>query len=174
MGAGKSCIGKRLASHLGLPFVDADREIEIAAGGCSIPDIFAMHGEEAFRDGERRVIQRLLGNPVHILATGGGAFVDHGTRALVKERGLSIWIRADLDLLVKRVSRRNNRPLLQNVDPRVKLAELMAQRDPYYAEADITVDSADGPPEVTLGRVMEALRERLLSGSGAGTSEAQS
>lgn len=162
MGAGKSCIGKRLASHLGLTFVDADREIEIAAGGCSIPDIFAMHGEEAFRDGERRVIQRLLGNPVHVLATGGGAFVDPGTRALVKERGLSIWIRADLDLLVKRVSRRNNRPLLQNVDPRTKLAELMALRDPFYAEADVTVESADGPPEVTLGRVMEALRDKLL------------
>ncbi|TDQ84533.1 shikimate kinase [Dongia mobilis] len=166
MGAGKSCIGKRLASHLGLPFVDADREIEIAAGGCTIPEIFAMHGEAAFRDGERRVIQRLLGNPVHILATGGGAFVDPNTRALVKERGLSIWIRADLDLLVKRVSRRNNRPLLQNVDPRTKLAELMTLRDPFYAEADIIVDSADGPPEVTLGRVLEALEAHLLRKSG--------
>ncbi|WP_374372262.1 shikimate kinase [Dongia sp.] len=174
MGAGKSCIGKRLASHLGLTFVDADREIEIAAGGCSIPDIFAMHGEEAFRDGERRVIQRLLGNPVHVLATGGGAFVDPGTRALVKERGLSIWIRADLDLLVKRVSRRNNRPLLQNVDPRAKLAELMALRDPFYAEADITVESADGPPEATLGRVMEALRDKLLPGRAATDPEVQS
>lgn len=160
MGAGKSCIGKRLATHLGLPFVDADREIE-AAAGCSIPDIFTRHGEKAFRDGERRVIQRLLGNPVHILATGGGAFVDPTTRALVKERGLSIWIRADLDLLLKRVSRRNDRPLLQNVDPRAKLAELIELRHPYYAEADITVDSADGPPEVTLGRVMEALHQHL-------------
>ena len=156
MGAGKSCIGKRLASHLGLPFVDADREIE-AAAGCSIPDIFSLHGEKAFRDGERRVIQRLLGNPVHVLATGGGAFVDPTTRALVKERGLSIWIRADLDLLLKRVSRRNDRPLLQNVDPRAKLAELIELRHPFYAEADVIVDSADGPPEVTLGRVMEAL-----------------
>jgi shikimate kinase len=173
MGAGKSCIGKRLAGHLGLSFVDADREIEIAAGGCSIPDIFAMHGEEAFRDGERRVIQRLLGNPVHVLATGGGAFVDPNTRALVKERGLSIWIRADLDLLVKRVSRRNNRPLLQNVEPRVKLAELMAVRDPFYAEADLTVESADGPPEVTLGRVMEALeRHYLLTNSHANVGSA--
>jgi shikimate kinase len=160
MGAGKSCIGKRLASHLGLPFVDADREIE-AAAGCSIPDIFALHGEKAFRDGERRVIQRLLGNPVHVLATGGGAFVDPTTRALVKERALSIWIRADLDLLLKRVSRRNDRPLLQNVDPRAKLAELIDTRHPFYAEADIIVDSADGPPEVTLGRVMEALHEHF-------------
>lgn len=167
MGAGKSCIGKRLASYLGLPFVDADREIEIAAGGCSIPDIFALHGEEAFRDGERRVIQRLLGNPVHVLATGGGAFVDPNTRALVKERGLSIWIRAELDLLVKRVSRRNNRPLLQNVDPREKLAELMAIRDPFYGEADLAVESADGPPDMTLGRVLEALETYLLTGTGA-------
>jgi shikimate kinase len=165
MGAGKSCIGKRLASHLGLPFVDADREIETAAG-CSIPDIFSLHGEKAFRDGERRVIQRLLGNPVHVLATGGGAFVDPTTRALVKERGLSIWIRADLDLLFKRVSRRNDRPLLQNVDPRAKLAELIELRHPFYAEADIIVDSADGPPEVTLGKVMEALNEYLNRESG--------
>lgn len=160
MGAGKSCIGKRLAAHLNLPFVDADREIE-AAAGCSIPDIFAAHGEKAFRDGERRVIQRLLGNPVHVLATGGGAFVDPSTRALVKERAISIWIRADLDLLLKRVSRRNDRPLLQNVDPRAKLAELIDSRHPFYAEADIIVDSADGPPEVTLGRVMEALHDHF-------------
>lgn len=165
MGAGKSCIGKRLAGHLNLPFVDADREIETAAG-CSIPDIFAMHGEQAFRDGERRVIQRLLGNPVHILATGGGAFVDAGTRALVKERALSIWIRADLDLLLKRVSRRNDRPLLQNVDPRAKLAELIDLRHPFYEQADIIVDSADGPPEVTLGRVMEALHEHFAKAKG--------
>ncbi len=168
MGAGKSCIGKRLASHLNLPFVDADREIE-AAAGCSIPDIFAAHGEKAFRDGERRVIQRLLGNPIHVLATGGGAFVDPSTRALVKEKGISIWIRADLDLLLKRVSRRNDRPLLQNVDPRAKLAELIDLRHPFYAEADIIVDSADGPPEVTLGRVMEAL-DSYLSGTAAAES----
>ena len=165
MGAGKSCIGKRLASHFGLPFVDADREIE-AAAGCSIPDIFSLHGEKAFRDGERRVIQRLLGNPVHVLATGGGAFVDPTTRALVKERGLSIWIRADLDLLLKRVSRRNDRPLLQNVDPRAKLAELIDLRHPFYAEADIIVDSADGPPEVTLGRVIEALHDYFAQRDG--------
>lgn len=166
MGAGKSCIGKRLGSHLGLPFVDADREIETAAG-CSIPDIFSLHGEKAFRDGERRVIQRLLGNPVHVLATGGGAFVDPTTRAMVKERGLSIWIRADLDLLLKRVSRRNDRPLLQNVDPRAKLAELIDLRHPFYAEADVIVDSADGPPEVTLGKVMEALHEYLNRAPGS-------
>ena len=161
MGAGKSCIGKRLASHLGLPFADADREIETAAG-CAIPDIFSRHGEKAFRDGERRVIQRLLGNPMHVLATGGGAFADPTTRALVKEHGLSIWLRADLDLLLKRVARRNDRPLLHNVDPRAKLAELIELRHPHYAEADIIVDSADGPPEVTLDRVLEALRQHLF------------
>ncbi|MDY0882453.1 shikimate kinase [Dongia soli] len=158
MGAGKSCIGKRLAAHLHLPFTDADREIE-AAAGCSISDIFARHGEQAFRDGERRVIQRLLGNPVHVLATGGGAFMDPNTRALIKERAFSIWLRADLDLLVKRVARRNERPLLQNVDQRQKLAELMGIRYPVYAEADLTVDSTDGPPEATLARVIAALND---------------
>lgn len=161
MGAGKSCIGKRLANHLGLPFNDADREIE-AAAGCAISDIFATHGEKAFRDGERRVIQRLLGNPLHVLATGGGAFTDPSTRNLVKERAISIWIRADLDLLLKRVSRRNDRPLLHNVDPRTKLAELIDLRHPFYAEADIIVESVDGPPEVTLARVMEALNNHFV------------
>ncbi|TXH38663.1 MAG: shikimate kinase [Rhodospirillaceae bacterium] len=161
MGAGKSCIGKRLAAHLRLPFTDADREIE-AAAGCSISDIFARHGEQAFRDGERRVIQRLLGNPVHVLATGGGAFMDPNTRTLIKERALSIWLRADLDLLVKRVARRNERPLLQNVDQRQKLAELIDIRYPVYAEADLIVDSTDGPPEATLARVIAALNDHAL------------
>ena len=157
MGAGKSCVGKRLAACLGLPFVDADREIEAAAGGCSIPDIFAIHGEKVFRDGERRVIQRLLGNPMHVLATGGGAFMDSSTRALIKEKALSVWLKADLEQLLKRVGRRNDRPLLQNVDPRAKLAELIEVRYPVYAEADLTVESADGPPDVTVQRVLGAL-----------------
>ncbi len=156
MGAGKSCIGKRLAAHFGLPFVDADREIE-AAAGCSVADIFAAHGEKAFRDGERRVIARLLNNPAHVLATGGGAFMDPQTRELIKQRATSIWLRADLEQLLKRVSRRNDRPLLQNVDQRSKLAELMEIRYPVYAEADLAVDSADGPPEMTLARVVAAL-----------------
>lgn len=157
MGAGKSCVGKRLAACLGLPFVDADREIEAAAGGCSISDIFAMHGEKVFRDGERRVIQRLLGNPMHVLATGGGAFMDPSTRALIKEKARSVWLKAELDQLLKRIGRRNDRPLLQNVDPRAKLAELIDLRYPVYAEADLTVDSADGPPDVTVQRVLRAL-----------------
>ena len=165
MGAGKSCIGKRLAAGLGLPFVDADREIETAAGGCSISDIFALHGEKVFRDGERRVIQRLLGNPVHVLATGGGAFMDPSTRALVKERGLSVWLKAELEQLLKRIGRRNDRPLLRDVDPRQKLADLMAARYPVYAEADLTVESADGPPDVTVQRVLRAIEAELDRGA---------
>jgi shikimate kinase len=161
MGAGKSCVGKRLAACLGLPFVDADREIEAAAGGCSISDIFAIHGEKVFRDGERRVIQRLLGNPMHVLATGGGAFMDPSTRALIKEKALSVWLRAELEQLLKRVGRRNDRPLLQNVDPRAKLSELIEVRYPIYAEADLTVESADGPPDVTVQRVLHAIEAEL-------------
>jgi len=160
MGAGKSCIGKRLAQHFGLPFVDADKEIE-AAAGCSITDFFEVHGEQAFRDGERRVIARLLGNPTHVLATGGGAFMDPQTRKLIKDKAISIWLRAELEQLLKRVARRNDRPLLKNVDPRQKLNELIEVRYPVYAEADVTVDSADGPPEMTLDRVLDALEPFL-------------
>src|SRR5215475_4557151 len=139
MGAGKSCIGRRLAARLDLPFIDADREIEEAAG-CAISEIFARHGEQAFRDGERRVILRLLDGPPHVLATGGGAFMDPRTRQAIRDR-----------------------PLLQVADQRQKLQELMAQRDPVYATADISVDSADGPPEATLERVLAALAERRPS-----------
>lgn len=156
MGAGKSCIGRRLATRLGLNFTDADREIEQAAG-CSIPEIFERHGEAAFRDGERRVILRLLDGGPHVLATGGGAFMDSRTREAIREKALSIWLRADLELLARRVQRRNDRPLLQVADPKAKLAELMAERYPVYAEADITVDSQDGPPEATVERVMAAI-----------------
>lgn len=156
MGVGKTCIGRRLAQRLGLPFVDADQEIEQAAG-CSISEIFARHGEQEFRSGERRVILRLLDGPVQVLSTGGGAFMDPQTRARIAERGISIWLRADIDLMLKRVSRRSDRPLLQVPDPRVKLEELMAVRYPVYALADIVLDSADGPPEVTVGRAYEAL-----------------
>lgn len=169
MGAGKSCVGKRLAACLGLPFIDADREIEEAAG-CSISDYFAAHGEKTFRDGERRVIQRLLGNPMHVLATGGGAFMDPSTRALIKEKALSVWLKAELDQLLKRIGRRNDRPLLQNVDPRAKLAELIDVRYPVYAEADLTVDSADGPPDVTVQRVLQAIEAEIGSTVAGGTS----
>jgi shikimate kinase len=162
MGAGKTAIGKRLAQRLELGFVDADKEIE-AAAGCSIAEIFERHGEQSFRDGERRVILRLLENPVHVLSTGGGAFMDPETRARVAERGISIWLRADLDLMLKRVSRRNDRPLLQVADPRAKLQELMDLRYPVYALADITVDSVDAPPEITVERVYDALTAHLRS-----------
>jgi shikimate kinase len=166
MGAGKSSIGRRLAQRLGLPFIDADTEIE-AAAGATIEEIFQRHGEAAFRDGERRVIARLLESPPHVLATGGGAFMDASTRALIRARTVSIWLRADIELMLARVGRRSNRPLLKRGEPRAVLEQLMAQRYPIYAQADLTVDSIDGPPEATLERVLAALATRL------GTSERQ-
>jgi shikimate kinase len=166
MGAGKSCIGRRLAQRLGRHFVDADAEIE-AAAGCSISEIFAQHGEAYFRDGERRVIKRLLQTPGQVIATGGGAFMDPETRAAVAEAGVSVWLRADLDLLVRRTARRNTRPLLRQGDPREILADLMAKRHPVYALADVTVDTADGPPEATVGRVLDALRSRAPASQAA-------
>lgn len=158
MGAGKSCMGRKLSARLSLPFVDADREIEKAAG-CSIEEIFADHGEQAFRDGERRVIARLLNDPPHILAAGGGAFMNGETRAAIRDKAISIWLRADLPLLLKRTARRDNRPLLKKGDPREILAQLIEERYPVYAQADITVDSLDGPPEATLERILGALQD---------------
>jgi shikimate kinase len=162
MGAGKTCIGRRLAAQLDIDFVDADAEIE-AAAGCSIEDIFERHGEAAFRDGERRVIARLLRGPVRVLATGGGSFMDPQTRKAIRERAVSVWLRADLELLLKRTSRRNNRPLLKRGNPREILEALIAERHPVYAEADVTVDSADGPPEVTVGRMRGAIDDYLAT-----------
>jgi shikimate kinase len=156
MGVGKSSVGKRLAQRLGLPFRDADSEIE-AAAGMSIAEIFERDGEAAFRAGERKVIARLLGDPIHVLATGGGAFMTEDTRKLIAERGLSIWLKAELDELVKRVGRRNNRPLLKQGDPRQILERLMQERYPTYAEADLAVSSA-GSAEETTDRVLAALR----------------
>jgi shikimate kinase len=166
MGAGKSNIGRRLATRLRLPFVDADTEIEAAAGE-TIEEIFQNHGESYFRDGERRVIQRLLDGPIHVLATGGGAFMDPQTRARIRERAVSIWLRADLELLLARVGRRDNRPLLKDGDRRAILGALIEQRYPIYAEADITVDSLEGPPELTLTQVVAAL-SRFLAAKPAG------
>lgn len=167
MGAGKSCIGRHLAAALDLPFVDADKEIE-AAAGCSVQDIFNEHGEAAFRAGERRVIARLLDQPTVVLATGGGAFMDTDTRALIRERAISVWLRADLELLLRRTGRRNTRPLLKRGDPRQILSDLIEQRHPVYAEADVVVDSVDGPPEMTLARVMESIRRYLRDHDAAG------
>ncbi|MEK9832257.1 MAG: shikimate kinase [Rhodospirillaceae bacterium] len=156
MGAGKSSIGRRLAARLDLPFVDADSEIE-AAAGCTIAEFFEQHGEAEFRDGERRVIARLLDGEPKVLATGGGAFMDAQTRAAVAETGISVWLRADLETLVRRTARRSSRPLLNNADPERTLEDLMATRYPVYAQADITVESDDGPPDETVARVVEAL-----------------
>lgn len=161
MGAGKSAIGRRLAARLGLPFRDADTEIEKAAG-CTIEEIFAREGEAAFRAGERKVIARLLTEtPVHVLATGGGAFMDPQTRALVHERAVSVWLNATLDVLLARTARRSNRPLLKQGNPREVLERLIAARYPVYAEADLTVVSDEHPPEYTVDRVLEALEDHF-------------
>jgi shikimate kinase len=158
MGAGKTKIGRRLAARLNLPFFDSDIEIEEAAGE-TIPEIFRNRGEAAFRDGERRVIARLLCQPTHVLATGGGAYMDPATRAVIRATGVSVWLRADLDVLVARVARRTNRPLLSGQDQRAVMKDLIERRSPVYAEADLTVDSSEGPPEVTVTRVIAALAD---------------
>ena len=159
MGVGKTTIGRRLAALLHLPFRDADHEIEEAAG-CTIPEIFERYGEPAFRDGERRVIARLLEGQRHVLATGGGAFMNAATREAVKRRGLSIWLRADIEVLIERVARKGNRPLLQNGDPRDTMRRLAEERYPVYAEADITVESRDGPHDRVVRAIVQALKER--------------
>jgi shikimate kinase len=156
MGAGKSKIGRRLAARLNLPFFDSDHEIEMAAGE-SIEEIFANRGERVFRDGERRVIARLLAQSVHVLATGGGAFMDETTRGVIERRGVSLWLRADLDVLVSRVSRRNNRPLLKTGDTRTVLGELIERRYPVYGEANVIVESGEASPELTVTRAIAAI-----------------
>lgn len=158
MGVGKTTVGRRLAALLDLPFVDADHEIEEAAG-CSIAEIFERFGEPAFRDGERRVIERLLAGRRHVLATGGGAFMDARTREVVRHRGLSVWLKADLDLLMDRVGRKSNRPLLKTGNPRATMEKLIAERYPIYAEADLTVESRDGPHDRVVRSIIRALKE---------------
>ncbi len=166
MGAGKSCVGRRLAARLDVPFHDSDAEFE-AAAGCSISDYFAAHGEAGFRIGERRVIARLLEDPPSILATGGGAFCDDDTRRRIKESAISVWLRADLDLLVKRTAGRDHRPLLREGDPRETLARLMEVRHPFYAKADLVVDTQDSPPETTVTAVLNAVADLYESRKGS-------
>jgi shikimate kinase len=157
MGAGKTAVGRRLARELGWRFVDADQEIEKAAG-TSIANIFAEVGEAEFRHSERQIIARLLQDRrPQVLALGGGAFIDPETRALVRECGISVWLRADLDVLVKRTARRDDRPLLKGGDPRARLAALLERREPIYAEADLAVDSSDGPLRGIVARILEQL-----------------
>ena len=156
MGSGKSSVGKRLAQALDLPFRDADDEVETAAGR-SIPEIFDQLGEPAFRDGERRVIARLLEGPPIVLATGGGAFMNAETRELIKTRSVSVWLKADLPILAKRVARKESRPLLTGKDPMAVLTEQAAVRYPAYAQADITVETGDTSHQVSVDQVVRAL-----------------
>jgi len=167
MGAGKSTVGKKLANRLGLSFVDLDAAIE-AAAGMTVPEIFATKGEPCFRDGERRVLARLLGEGRHVVATGGGAFMNADSRQAIAEAGISIWLKADLDILMRRVRKRNNRPLLQNADPDGTLRKLMDERYPVYATADLTVISNDGPHESVVDAIVEQLARRLLPNAAQG------
>lgn len=162
MGAGKSAIGRQLAERLGLVFIDADNEIERAAD-CTIAEIFQQYGEEYFRAGERRVIARLLEDPPCILATGGGAFIDPETRALMMDKTLTIWLKAEFDVLWERVSRRSHRPLLKTDDPQGTLQQLMEERYPVYAEAHLTVTSDQAPKEETVDRVLRAVIQHMES-----------
>jgi shikimate kinase len=156
MGVGKSSVGRRLANALGLPFRDADTEVESAAGR-SIPDIFAELGEPAFRDGERKVIQRLLDEPPHVLATGGGAFMDAKTREMIKARAISVWLKTDLEILARRIGRKDTRPLLVGKDPLEVLKGQAEIRYPTYAEADIMVETGDAAHHVTVDQLLRAL-----------------
>ena len=166
MGAGKSTIGRRLAARLRLPFTDADTEIE-AAAGMSIPDIFETRGEAQFRDGEARVIARLLEHGPIVLATGGGAFMREETRDRIRAKAISIWLRADADVIMRRVRRRADRPLLQTADPEATVNRLLGEREPVYQNADLTILSRDVPHDRIVEECIEALRARLCGGAPA-------
>jgi shikimate kinase len=166
MGAGKSTIGRRLAARLRLPFLDADIEIE-AAASMTIPEIFAAHGEPYFRDGEARVIARLLDNGPAVVATGGGAFMREETRDLIRAKAVSIWLKADADVIMKRVKRRADRPLLQTEDPAATVSRLLEAREPVYQTADLTIWSRDVPHDRIVDECIDALRARLGVGAAA-------
>jgi shikimate kinase len=166
MGAGKSTIGRRLAGRLRLPFTDADTEIE-AAAGMSIPEIFETHGEQHFRDGEARVIARLLDHGPAVLATGGGAFMREETRNRIRDKAVSIWLKADADVIMRRVKRRGDRPLLQTADPAATVIRLLEQREPVYQNADLTIASRDVPHEKIVDECIEALHARLCDAGAA-------
>jgi shikimate kinase len=168
MGAGKSTVGRRLAARLRLPFLDADTEIE-AAAGMSIPDIFETHGEPHFRDGEARVIARLLDSGPAVLATGGGAFMREETRNRIRDKAVSIWLKADADVIMRRVKRRADRPLLQTADPAATVGRLIEERAPVYQRADITIWSRDVPHEKIVDECIDALHVLLYRN---GTKEA--
>jgi shikimate kinase len=157
MGVGKSSIGRRLAARLGIPFVDADGEIETAAD-MSIADIFARHGEAYFRSGEARVIARLLDGGPQVLATGGGAVMNADTRAAIRLKGISVWLSAEFDVLMRRINKRkNDRPMLQTADPAATLRQLLVAREPFYAQSDLTVQSREGPHDAIVTEIMTAL-----------------
>ena len=160
MGAGKTAVGRRLANRLEMPFIDADTEIEVAAGA-TVSEIFAEYGESYFRQGERKVIARLLEAGPQVLATGGGAYMNADTRAAIKAHGLSVWLKADIKVLLKRVGRRGSRPLLAGGDAEGVMKKLMDERYPIYAEADITVESRDVPHETIVSAVIDALAIKL-------------
>ena len=164
MGAGKSTIGRRLSARLRLPFLDADTEIE-AAAGMSIPDIFEAHGEPHFRDGEARVIARLLDSGPAVLATGGGAFMREETRNRIGDKAVSIWLKADADIIMKRVKRRADRPLLQTADPAATVGRLIEEREPVYRRADLTIWSRDVPHEKIVDECLEGLHALLCGGA---------
>jgi shikimate kinase len=164
MGAGKSTIGRRLSARLRLPFLDADTEIE-AAAGMSIPDIFEAHGEPHFRDGEARVIARLLDSGPAVLATGGGAFMREETRNRIGDKAVSIWLKADADIIMKRVKRRADRPLLQTADPAATVGRLIEEREPVYRHANLTIWSRDVPHEKIVDECLEGLHALLCGGA---------
>ncbi len=168
MGAGKSTIGRRLAARLRLPFLDADTEIETAAG-MSIPDIFETHGEPHFRDGEARVIARLLDGGPTVLATGGGAFLREETRERIRRKAISIWLKADVDTIMRRVRRRADRPLLQTADPVATVERLVGEREPFYRSADLTIWSREVPHEKIVDECLEALHALLCREAASAT-----